>query len=686
MPAANTLPSLYGEPLEAADYVALEARWINRATADEALLRRVDSLLGAEVAGQRQTGDYSGILIPYVWPGEGRVRDYRLRRDHPDLEQAADGSIKPRRKYVGPPGRGNMLYFAPQAWPDLLDQSGLPAVIVEGEFKSLALWRLAWHGCGCAAEAPSFLPIGLQGVWNWRGVVGKAVDTDGNRGDVKGPVPDLSCVAWKGRRAIILFDADVQQNLGVQDARRRFTCELEDRGAEVAWFQWPKGTPAELKGVDDYLAARGPEDVLLLLGKSRVVTRRKRTTSTVVEMPPGDWRSGLIRNMDQTIKPVLANAITALHASPEFGGVLAFDEFSVCVVTTAATPWREDPHKWADTEDILLADWLQHQGIHVSRDIAGQAVEAASRERSFHPVRTYLEPLRWDGVPRLDSWLQTLLGASAAADEGLKYIAAVGSRWLISAVARVMQPGCKADCCLILEGPQGIKKSTALKTLAGEWFADEIADLGSKDAALQTRGVWVIELAELDAMSRSETSRIKAFMSRATDHFRPPYGKRVVDLPRQCVFAGSVNGNAYLRDETGARRFWPVACGVIDIDALARDRDQLWAEALTRYREGAPWWLETGELNGWAEVEQSARYEGDAWDSLILEWARVRVEGGSDSVSVAEALDMCLGKKRDQWSRADEMRCGRCLKSAKWERYRDRQRGMEWRYKPPVPT
>ena len=203
---------------------------------------------------------------------------------------------------------------------------------------------------------------------------------------------------------------------------------------------------------------------------------------------------------------------------------------------------------------------------------------------------------------------------------------------------------------------------------------------------MQTRGVWVIELAELDAMSRSETSRIKAFMSRATDHFRPPYGKRVVDLPRQCVFAGSVNGNAYLRDETGARRFWPVACGVIDIDALARDRDQLWAEALTRYREGAPWWLETGELNGWAEVEQSARYEGDAWDSLILEWARVRVEGGSDSVSVAEALDMCLGKKRDQWSRADEMRCGRCLKSAKWERYRDRQRGMEWRYKPPVPT
>lgn len=684
--AAKTLPNLCGGPLDERDYAALEARWIDRATADDALLRRVDSLLGAEIAGQRQTGDYSGIVIPYVWPGEGRIRDYRLRRDHPDLEQVADGSIKQRRKYVGPPGRGNMLYFAPQAWPDLLEQAGLPAVIVEGEFKALALWRLAWYGRGDAAEAPSFLPIGLQGVWNWRGVVGKAVDADGSRGDVRGPVPDLSRLVWKDRRTIILFDSDVQRNLDIQDARRRLTRELEDRGAEVAWFQWPKAALAELKGVDDYLAARGPEDVLSLLAKAKVVTRRKRTGSAMVEMPAGDWRASLIRNTDQTIKAVLANAITALEDAPEFSGVLAFDEFSFCTVTTAATPWRDDPHKWVDTEDILLADWLQHKGIHVSRDIAGQAVEAVSRERRFHPVRAYLEPLRWDGVPRLDSWLQTLLGASAAADEGLKYIAAVGSRWLISAVARAMQPGCKADCCLILEGPQGIKKSSALKTLAGEWFADEIADLGSKDAALQTRGVWVIELAELDAMSRSETSRIKAFMSRATDHFRPPYGKRVVDLPRQCVFAGSVNGNAYLRDETGARRFWPVACGAIDIDALARDRDQLWAEALTRYRAGAPWWLETGELNGWAEVEQSARYEGDAWDSLILEWARARVKGGSDSVSVAEALDMCLGKKQDQWSRADEMRCGRCLKSAKWERYRDRQRGMEWRYKLPVPT
>jgi hypothetical protein len=141
-----------------------------------------------------------------------------------------------------------------------------------------------------------------------------------------------------------------------------------------------------------------------------------------------------------------------------------------------------------------------------------------------------------------------------------------------------------ADCCLILEDPQGSRKSTALKTLAGPYFADELADLGTKDSALQTQGVWIIELSELDSLGRAEVSRIKAFMSRTTDRFRPPYGNRLIESPRQCVFAGSVNHSSYLRDDSGGRRFRPVACGRIDIDRLARDRDQLWAEAKALFR------------------------------------------------------------------------------------------------------
>jgi predicted P-loop ATPase len=157
-----------------------------------------------------------------------------------------------------------------------------------------------------------------------------------------------------------------------------------------------------------------------------------------------------------------------------------------------------------DHEDRLAAEWLQRQGILVSVEVAGQAVQMAARDRPFHPVRTYLQGLHWDGVERVDRWLWAYLGA-----EDTEYSRAVGSRWLVSAVARVLRPGAKADCCLILEGAQGIRKSTALRTLAGEYFTDELADLGSKDAAMQTRGIWIIELSEQDSLSHSEVARIE---------------------------------------------------------------------------------------------------------------------------------------------------------------------------------
>jgi hypothetical protein len=272
---------------------------------------------------------------------------------------------------------------------------------------------------------------------------------------------------------------------------------------------------------------------------------------------PPKWRDALLLNLNNTVKPVLANAIAAFRGAPEWAGVLAHNEFAHCTVFERPTPWikpdREIPGEWTQQEDILATDWLHRQGIFVSVEATGQAVEAVAHDRSFHPVRKYLRDLQWDGKARLQSWLADFLGVDPC-----PYATAVGSRWMISAVARVFVPGCKADCCLILEGEQGIRKSTALRVLAQQWFTDEIADLGSKDAALQTRGVWVIEIAELDSMARSDVGRIKGFMSRGSDRFRPPYGKRPVDSPRQCVFAGSVNHGQYLRDETGGRRFWPV--------------------------------------------------------------------------------------------------------------------------------
>lgn len=388
-----------------------------------------------------------------------------------------------------------------------------------------------------------------------------------------------------------------------------------------------------------------------------------------------DWRDRLIANLNGATKPILANAITALRGAPEWKKVLAFNDFSVGTVALKPLPWGvKSIGEWTDHEDRLTADWLQRNDIIVPVEIAGQAVQVVAKDQCFHPVRDYLDSLSWDGNLRISDWLTRYLDVAAS-----KYSRAVGERWLISAVARIYDPGCKADCCLILEGRQGLLKSTALRTLAGDWFTDEIAELGSKDAALQTRGVWIIEIAELDSMTRAEVSRIKSFMSRTVDRFRPPYGKRLIESRRQCVFAGSVNHSAYLRDETGARRFWPVTCTKILINDLLRDRDQLWAEAVTRFRDHAMWWLDSPELNLAAEREQDDRYDADPWQELIAQW----VAPQSD-VSISEILQGCIEKKKDQWNHADKVRVGRCLRALKWEGYRDRDGDTrEWRWRRP---
>ena len=158
---------------------------------------------------------------------------------------------------------------------------------------------------------------------------------------------------------------------------------------------------------------------------------------------------------------------------------------------------------------------------------------------------------------------------------------------------------------------------------------------------MHMQGVWIIEIAELDAIGKAEVSRIKAFLTRTTDRFRPPYGRYTIEVPRSCVFAGTVNPDTYLRDETGNRRFWPVRCGTIDIDALARDRDQLWAEAVARFKDGAIWWIDGPELMAAATAEQEKRYQSDAWDDLIEHWLgfETRAIGGGIFLRQADHRD-----------------------------------------------
>jgi predicted P-loop ATPase len=391
-----------------------------------------------------------------------------------------------------------------------------------------------------------------------------------------------------------------------------------------------------------------------------------------------DWHNRLIRSAKGYPSACLENALVALKCAPEWREVLHYDESALNVVAQVQPPWaplRDVPFRWRDDDDVRTAAWLQRHGIMVSKEIAGQAIQTIAQDHPFHPIRDYLNALEWDKVPRIDYWLTLYMSA-----EPSRYINAVGAKWLIGAVARVFRPGCKNDTCLILEGPQGLLKSTALRTLAEPWFADEIADLGTKDAALQLRGVWIIELAELDAIGRAEASRIKAFMSRSTDRYRPPYGRHAIEVPRESVFAGTVNHDDYLRDETGGRRFWPVRCGQIEIADLRRDRDQLWAEALTRFNAGDRWWLDSAELNEAAAAEQRERYDADAWQPLIEGWIHDR-----KCVTLEQLLGECLEKPAREWGQADKTRAARCLRALGWTRKRaskDEQGHRDWIYCP----
>ncbi len=390
----------------------------------------------------------------------------------------------------------------------------------------------------------------------------------------------------------------------------------------------------------------------------------------------GEWRNRLLQNK-KGIKGCLENVLVALEYAPEWQGVLHFDESALHVEAKVMPPWdsRSVPFAWRDDDDVRTAAWMQRQDIMVSKEIAGQAVQTIARQFPFHPIREYLNLLVWDKVPRINDWLTLYLSADSS-----EYARAVGSKWLIGAVARIFKPGCKNDTCLVLEGPQGLLKSTALRTLAEPWFTDEISDLGTKDAAMQVRGVWIIELAELDAMGRPEASRTKAFMSRSTDRYRPPYGRHLVEVPRESVFAGTVNHDAYLKDETGGRRFWPVRCGTIRIDDLRRDRDQIWAEAVTRFRADETWWMDSAELGIMAAAEQQQRYDEDAWQPLIEDWVQ-----GREHVTVDLILRDCIEKLPKDWNQGDKNRVARCLRAISWTRKRgpkDESGHREWRYCP----
>jgi predicted P-loop ATPase len=320
------------------------------------------------------------------------------------------------------------------------------------------------------------------------------------------------------------------------------------------------------------------------------------------------------------------------------------------------------PRAWRDQDTVLLQYWLQGQGLRtVTAWMVDAAVNAVMHEQAYHPVRDWLEGLRWDGVSRLDTWLARYLGTPQD-----PYHAHVGRWFLMTMCRRVFEPGCRADYMLVLEGPQGIEKSTLLAQLVGTtaWFSDNMPDIGTKDASEHLVGRWLIEIAEMDKFDRAESAAMKAFISRTTERYRRAYAKRTGDEPRQCVFAGTVNHRSYLKDETGNRRYWPVAVGRVDLPGLCPVRDQLFAEAWHRaVTLGEQYWPDAMFEDLFIQPEQDARLEADLWEPMVESFLRDK-----DQVLVHEVVVACVGGGSFHLSTTNRNRVIRIMESLGWKR------------------
>lgn len=388
--------------------------------------------------------------------------------------------------------------------------------------------------------------------------------------------------------------------------------------------------------------------------------RRARTEAVTPPAPANDdsWRDSL--QVGKGGKPLAneLNLITAFSRSPEWAGVLGSDAWTGEPLVFVNPPPFERP-QWApatvtDSDITSATAWLNANGINPGRDAVWNSMVAIASYNRFHPVRDWLEGLVWDGVNRIDTWLHRYAGAA-----NTDYSTNAGRMWLIGAVSRVMEPGCKVDQCLILEGRQGTGKSSALRILAGDGnFLDTMPDMRNKDAAMALRGKWIVEFSELTSLTRHDAETAKQFLTVCSDIYRPPYGRASVTIPRQCVFAGTTNDDEYLQDSTGNRRFLPVACGRFDLEALAADRDQIWAEAVTRYNEGERWYVTTIADSQALEVEQVRRAAVDPWQEVVDDYVV-----GSRTVKTGDILRR-IKPAEGTWMPADRKRIARCLRAA----------------------
>lgn len=407
-----------------------------------------------------------------------------------------------------------------------------------------------------------------------------------------------------------------------------------------------------------------------------------------------DWRGRLTFGRDGLLRSSLHNLQLILEYDDRFAGLFWWDASSNQVLLSRAPPWRGNARMaFADSDACELAMWLQdpdHYPMSVGDDLVLKTVVTVARRYARHPIREYLQARVWDGVPRVARMFVDIFGA-----EERLYNQQAAVCFMVSAVARALwvdpkQPevGAKVDFMLILEDKQGKKKTTAMETLFGaQWFVETMESPSSNDFYQILQGCWGVEIAEMDAFSKADVTRVKGAITRRVDKYRAPYERAPRSWRRECVFVGTTNENEYLRDPTGGRRFLPVKLlplHEIDLARLNAERDQLWAEAVVLFQQGTKWW----ELPEDAPDEQEARYMEDSWEGRIRFWLtgempskdhdkpkpypeRQRYPGGPVAWTTTEELLLyAIGMEVAKHDRAAQMRIAALMKRLGWEHHR----------------
>lgn len=429
------------------------------------------------------------------------------------------------------------------------------------------------------------------------------------------------------------------------------------------------GVAKEIKLIELPLKQRGEDVVDWLAQYGGTADKLRALIEATAPLENGNWKDELKRTRTGEVKQWSLNLSRILTNDPTLRGAVEMDERTLSVRFRHKMPWhKDDGAKECNESDIVrLGQYVeQHYDVAFGQDVLAGALAAEARERTVNPLRDYLKGLKWDGVPRVDEFFIKRLGA-----EDNPATRAISKCWLMGSVDRVLRPGCKFDYCLVLEGPQGIGKSTFLRILAGdEYFNDSISEIDSKDTSMLLGRAWIVELAELEAMRRSEHTALKRFITQQIDMFRPPYGRTTIAVPRQCVFAATTNDDSYLKDPTGHRRFLPIYCHNIDLAGVRADRDQIWAEAVHRVQAGESYYIDDPSVLALLREQQAEREDTDPWEERIIPWLEHR-----DEFTTGEALERCQVPIGQQ-NKANQMRVAAILKRLGYEKRRKRVAGV----------